>query len=119
MTLKDLDSGKTIEKMPFNADFKKYLSRMDPSEIHAIRSTLTGMIKGREVVTAGWLPGNNWTETVFQPIYEKAARGSYDMSAKCFGLFVWEAFMNHPETWTSGRFYKDGKEIGSRTYFRI
>jgi hypothetical protein len=32
---------------------------------------------------------------------------------------VWEVFMERPEKWTSGRFEKDGEEIGSRTYFRV
>jgi hypothetical protein len=30
---------------------------------------------------------------------------------------VWEVFMERPETWTSGRFEKDGEPIGSHTYF--
>ncbi len=119
MTLKDLDSGKTITKMPYEADFKRYLSRLDPLEISAIRTMLASMIEGREIATAGWLPGSDWTGTVFQPIYEKASRRSYAQAAQCFGLFVWEAVMEHPEDWTSGRFYKNGEEIGSRTYFRV
>lgn len=119
MTLKDLDSGKTITKVPYEGDFKRYLSRLDQAEIAAIRTTLAGMIEGQEIATAGWMPGSDWTGTVFQPIYDKAARRSYAQAAQCFGLFVWEAMMDHPEDWTSGRFYKDGEEIGSRTYFRV
>jgi hypothetical protein len=119
MTLKDLESGKKLTKVPYEADFKQYLSRLDHAEIDAIRTTLAAMIEGREIATAGWIPGGDWTGTAFQPIYEKATRRSQTQAAMCFGLFVWEAVMNHSEDWTSGRFYKDGEEIGSRTYFRI
>ena len=64
------------------------------------------------------MPGNDWTGTVFEPIYSKAARQSYEASARCFGLMVWETFMERPEIWFSGRFEKDGEPIGSRTYFQ-
>jgi hypothetical protein len=65
------------------------------------------------------MPGSNWGGTVFQPIYEKAARRDFNASARCFGLMVWEVFMERPERWSSGRFEKNGEPIGSRTYFRI
>ena len=65
------------------------------------------------------MPGHDWTGTVFEPIYFKAARSSYEQSAKCFGLMVWEVFMERPERWASGKFEKDGEPIGSRTYFQL
>lgn len=36
-----------------------------------------------------------------------------------FGQLVWYAVMGRPETWASGRYEVDGREIGSRTYFRV
>ena len=77
------------------------------------------MIEGTEIQTAGWMPGKDWTGTPFQPIYEKAARYSEEAAARCFGLMVWEVFMERDEKWTSGRFEKDGEPIGSRTYFQV
>ena len=77
------------------------------------------MIDADEIHTAGWMPGSDWTDTPFQPIYEKAAQQSFDAAARCFGLMVWEVMMERPERWTSGRFEKDGEPIGSRTYFRV
>ena len=41
------------------------------------------------------------------------------LSAKCFGLLVWYVIMHRPEKWASGRDEKDGRDIGSRTYFRV
>ena len=62
---------------------------------------LDGMIDGDEVHVAGWMPGSDWTATDWEPIYTIACHGDYDQSAKCFGLFVWVAMMNHEENWPS------------------
>ncbi len=64
-------------------------------------------------------PGSDWTGTVFQPIYTTAARGEFERSAKFFGQLVWYAVMQRPEQWASGRYDLDGRDIGSRTYFRL
>ena len=74
---------------------------------------------GAEIATAGWLPGSDWTATPFQPIYEKAAREDYTRSAMFFGQLVWYAVMHRSERWASGRYEVDGRDIGSRTYFRL
>jgi hypothetical protein len=114
-----LASGKKITKMPYAREYERFMSRMTATEIDTIKAALNEMIDGTEIQTAGWMPGNDWRGTPFQPIYEKAARHNYTAAAQCFGLMVWEVFMERPERWTSGRFEKDGEEIGSRTYFWI
>lgn len=116
--LVDMMSGKPIGKMPFADQYRRYMAAMTPEEIRAIKDRLNEMIDGTEIQTAGWMPGSDWTGTVFEPIYFKAANQSYTESAKCFGLMVWEVFMERPEVWTSGRFEKDGEPIGCRTYFQ-
>ena len=117
--LVDLMTGKRITRMPYAADYQRYLALMTAAEVAAIRTTLNGMIDGGEIHTAGWMPGRDWFDTPFHAIYEKAARGDYGLSARCFGLMVYETFMDRPETWTSGRFEKNGEPIGSRTYFQV
>jgi hypothetical protein len=117
--LVDLMSGRPITSVPYKDEYRVFMSQMTPEEIRQIKETLNDMVDGDEIHTAGWMPGSDWTGTPFQAIYEKAARHSFRAAAQCFGLMVWEVFMERPEKWTSGRFEKDGKEIGSRTYFRI
>ena len=116
--LVDLMSGKAITAVPFAAEYRRLIALMTPAEIHAIKARLNEMVEGTEIQTAGWMPGTNWSNTPFQAIYEKSARLDVKIAAKCFGLMVWEVFMDRPEKWTSGRFEKDGEPIGSRTYFR-
>jgi hypothetical protein len=117
--LVDLMTDKLITRVPYGDEHRRFMARMTAAEIDAIKQTLNDMIDGDEIHTAGWMPGSDWTGTAFQAIYEKAARRSQSAAAQCFGLMVWEVFMERPERWTSGRFEKDGEEIGSRTYFRV
>lgn len=115
----DMMTGKEVTRVPYEREYRDYLSRMSVTEIEAIKSRLNELIDGGEIHTAGWMPGSDWTGTPFEPIYFKAARESYNASALCFGLMVWDVFMERSETWTSGRFEKNGEEIGCRTYFRV
>lgn len=119
LMLVDLMTGKRLTKVPYGDEFCNFMARMTAEEIRAIKETLNEMIDGDEIHTAGWMPGSDWNGTPFQAIYDKAARQSHSAAAQCFGLMVWEVFMERPEKWTSGRFEKDGEEIGSRTYFRL
>jgi hypothetical protein len=117
--LVDMMTGKPITSVPYSREYRTLLARMSSAEIAGAKAALNDKINGSEIQTAGWMPGSDWTGTPFQPIYEKAARFNHDVAAKCFGVMVWEVFMERPEKWTSGRFEKDGEPIGSRTYFRV
>lgn len=117
----DIDSGRTIESVPFKSDFDLLRMRLSEDEFEAIVGRINELIDeaGAEIATAGWLPGSDWTGTAFAPIYTTAARGDFERSAKFFGQLVWYTMMKRPERWGSGRYQLDGKEIGSRTYFRL
>lgn len=116
----DVDTGRKFTNTPFPKKFS-LLGRMTRSEVQDARTAIEEMIDAsigvNEIHTAGWMPGSDWTGTRFQPIFEKAAGGNFDLAAKIFGLLVFEVFRECPETWWTGRFELDGREIGSRTYF--
>ncbi|NOK08070.1 hypothetical protein HNS30_03310 [Corallococcus exercitus] len=114
----DLETGQLVTRVPYQREHDFFLSRMTPQEVATIEDWVNERIDGDEIHTAGWLPGADWSNTPLQPIYEKAARRNSEVAAKCFGLLVYAAFMRRPEDWISGRFELDGREIGSRTYFR-
>jgi hypothetical protein len=116
--LVDMMTGEPITQVPYVNEHRSFMSRLSLTDIQAIKATLNARIDGTEIQTAGWMPGSNWEGTPFQAIYEKAARRNFAAAARCFGLMVWEVFMERPELWTSGRFEKDGEPIGSRTYFQ-
>lgn len=118
--LYSIDSSKRqITTIPHAKEFAVWRSRLTPTEIDAIKAELEGKIVSAEVHTASWMPGADWSHTPFESIYVKACRLDEEAAARCFGLFVWEVFMEHPEDWSFGRFEKGGVPIEGLTYFRI
>ncbi len=117
----DIDTDRPITRLPFAKEFDILRERLTADEFGAAVARINELIDaaGAEIATAGWLPGRDWTGTPFEPIYTKGTASNYDMAARMFGLLVWYVVMQRPERWASGRYEKDGKEIGSRTYFRI
>ena len=87
------------------------------SQLETIRSTLQTMIDEDEVHTSTWMPGNDWTETPWFPIYEDACDNNFEDAAKCFGIFVWEAFMNHPASWSFIRLDMSGRQFAGAHIF--
>jgi hypothetical protein len=117
----DVMSGKVIHTIPYRAQFDALRARLSDAEFEAMVTRIDELIDegGAEIATAGWLPGSDWTGTAFAPIYTKAARGDFDRSAMFFGQLVWYTIMQRPEPWASGRYEVEGRDIGSRTYFRL
>ena len=110
---------KQITYTPHEAEFNLWRSRLTSNQVDAIRSELRNRIDGDEIHTAGWMPGNDWTGTVWEHIYTDACQYNVELSGYCFGLFVWQEIQEHPEAWSFGRYEKGGIPIDSLTYFRI
>lgn len=113
------DQTTEITVLPYAKEFKAWASKLTDQEYEAVKAELRKRITGGEVHTSSWIPGEDWTETDFQPIYEKACGHNNEAAAKCFGLFLWEVMMEHPDRWSFGRFEKGGVPIKGLTYFRI
>lgn len=106
---------------PYQQDFETLRARLAHDEFDAMVARINELIEdaGAEIATAGWLPGSDRGGTPFEAIYEKAARNDFSRSAMFFGQLVWYTIMNRQERWASGRYEVDGRDIGSRTYFRL
>lgn len=117
--LYSLDSEKYINVIPHQSDYDIWRSRLTDAEYQAIYDELHSRISESEIETSSWMPGSDWTGTVFQPIYEKACRCDNEAAAKFFGLIVWCVFKEHDETWSFGRFKLNDVPIKGLTYFRI
>ncbi len=117
----DVDTGRPKDQVPFQREFDLLRARLPGADFDAMVARVNELIdaSGGEVATAGWLPGSDWTGTPFEPIYTVAARQDYVRSAMFFGQLVWYVVMHRPEPWASGRYQVDGRDISSRTYFRL
>lgn len=117
--LYSIDTGNEIARIPHLRDYEKRRSRLTAAEYTAIYNELASRISGSEIETSSWIPGSDWTGTVYQPIYEKACNQDVNASAKFFGLILWHVFMEHEEWWSFGRYKFNNIPIEGLTYFRI
>lgn len=119
----DILTRKEITWIPFQKEtYDPCIGRLTSTEVKAIKDAINKHIddSGTEVQPAGWIPGDNWSGTPYDPIYTKACKKNFDVSAQFFGIIVWVVFMERQEKWSSGKGYEaNGVPIQSRVYFRI
>ena len=117
----DVQGNKEITRVPHRSQYDVWISRLTPAQIEGIKTEIRRLIreKGDMVVTAGWLPGSNWSNTPFHPIYEFACRFDEVASGKCFGLMVWVTLMEDEAYWGFGRYELNNLPIESMTYFKV
>lgn len=115
--LYSIDTGKYVTRVPHKTDFDKWMEKLSEEDYEKIEEALNNKIDQNDVNTAGWIPGHDWTGTVYEPIYEACGR-NVTQAGMFFGLIVFELLMNREDkVWGFGRFKKDGKQIASMTYF--
>ncbi|MBE5845148.1 MAG: hypothetical protein E7302_13410 [Butyrivibrio sp.] len=94
--LYSVDSCKYVDHVPHQKEFDKWMKRLSDDEYQKILEALYDKIGEDDISTAGWIPGHDWTDTVFD----------YLMKRK-------------DKVWGFGRYEKDGQPISSMTYFVI
>lgn len=115
--LYSIDTGKYVNRLPHEADFRKWMSKLAEDDYKKIEEELLVKINESDINTAGWIPGKDWTGTVYEPIY-KACGQNITQAGFFFGLILFNLLMNYEgKVWGFGKFEKDGKEIKSTTYF--
>lgn len=107
-----------VHEIPHSSEYQIWRSRVPPEQFQRVWDELNSRIDVDEVHTAGWIPGNRWDGTVFEPL-AIACDGDVVASGKFFGLIVWDVMLNRPEVWGFGRYEKDGVPIESMTYFKL
>jgi hypothetical protein len=69
--LYSLDSSgpdQKVTSIPHQNDFDTWRGRLTDEEYQAIYDNLHARISESEIETSSWIPGSDWTGTVFQPI---------------------------------------------------
>ncbi len=71
----------------------------------------------KDIVVSSFIPGSDWMNTAWEPIYFKACAHDEEHSAQFFGLLVCQTLMDRGETWyyikqdiARGMIYFRGKE---------
>ncbi|RQN12498.1 hypothetical protein EHW71_02460 [Clostridium butyricum] len=117
--LYSIDSCKYITKVPHSKEFNLWVSRLSTVEYDAIIDELNNRIDGNDVNTSSWIPGNDWTGTVYEPIYTKACNNNIDLSGQCFGLILFKVMIDRKDVWGFGRYKNNGMDIKGITYFKL
>ena len=114
MALRSVD-GKAITHVPHEREFLLWKARLSEPDYEAILSELENRTRGKRVEVSSWIPGDDWSGTPFQPIYD--ALRDYDQAARFFGLIVWVYFLSRDEEWIV---YKPGDDsmIRGTVYFQ-
>jgi hypothetical protein len=70
--LYSLDTNSEVDWIPHPDDYKRWKKLLSAAEYDASVAELRSRISGTEIQTSSWIPGADWSSTVFNPIYEKA-----------------------------------------------
>tara|TARA_R110002072_G_scaffold30353_2_gene94844 strand:+ start:3477 stop:3854 length:378 start_codon:yes stop_codon:yes gene_type:complete len=114
-----IDSHEYVDRMIHEASFNRCKARLSAQAYDTIVQELASRFDADEVQTSSWIPGSDWTGTIWEPIYSKACMGDVTQAALFFGLLVWRVALDHPEVWGFGRYQLNGKDIAGMTYFRL
>ena len=117
--LYSIDSGQYVTRLPHQTDYDRWRKNISDDEYKAVEDAINARIDASEINTAGWIPGHDWTGTVYEPIY-KACGKNVTQAGMFFGLIVFKLLMERQgKTWGFGRYEKDGRQIASMTYFEL
>jgi len=111
---------KEITEVPHREKFARWMRTLQanhPGAYEEIRERLLDHFDGRQVETSSFIPGQAWSNTVFQPIYEVCGE-EWEQAGFFFGLIVWATLMEHEAAWSFGKYLTD-ENIFGMTYFRI
>lgn len=119
MTVVYFEEGSVATDMPYREQFDRLVKRIPAEELELMVNELNRLFDETEIQTSSWIPGGDWTDTIWAPIYFKACGENFEVSAKFFGQLVFLVAMERPEKWNTGRFFDDDvTKKGGRTYFR-
>ena len=116
--LYSVDSSKYVKVLPHKKDFDKWMKNLAVADYAAIVDELNSRIDGNDINTSSWMPGNDWTDTVFEPIYE-ACKKNIVQSGLFFGLILFDLMIKRDDVWGFGKYEKNGILIKGITYFKL
>lgn len=115
--LYSINSGKYIEKLPHKKEFYSWMKNLPAQDYQKIVEALNNKIDESEINTSSWIPGSNWTGTVYEPIYH-ACGDNEEAAGLFFGLILFNLLMERQDAvWGFGRYEKNGVPIRGTTYF--
>ena len=111
-----IDSGKVATKVPHKKDFDGWRKNISDEDYEKVVEAINEKIDASDINVAGWIPGHDWTGTVYEPLYYACGKNVVQ-SGFFFGLIVFKTLMERTDyVWAFGRFDINGKAVKSMTY---
>ncbi len=115
--LYSVDSQKYVNKLPHKSFFDAWMKKLSQQDYQRITDELNKKINNSDVNTSSWIPGSNWTGTVWESIYNACGKNAEE-AGKFFGLILFNLLMQRQDiVWGFGRYEKGGVPIKGTTYF--
>ena len=116
--LVSVDTGLKVTQLPHSHEFARWRKSITNVDYDKVVEAINNQVDEKDLNTAGWMPGHDWTGTVYEPLYDACGK-SVSQAGLFFGLVVFKILMERTDAvWGFGRFEKDGVPIHSMTYFR-
>lgn len=116
--------GKEIKCVYHKTDFYRMKRNIPTDDMAKLKEKLNILIKkayddineDKNILTSSWIPGKDWTGTVYESIYKNGAGSDFGLAAKLFGLVLMETFIEQKDDWV---FMKaDNDQISGSYYFK-
>jgi hypothetical protein len=119
--LEEAITGRRIDVVPHLKEFERRRSRLTSAEFDAVLDALTLKLEETPVgksISASWIPGADWTGTVYMPLYAKACGHDFVAAALFFGSVMKWAVIHHDSHWRSNKQPK-AKNDPDSVYWRV
>lgn len=98
--------------VPHSNEYAIWKPRVKPEDMEKIKDALNDRMDKNEIDVSSWIPGNDWSGTVYQPLYE-ATMLDEEMAALFFGLVLWETLAERDDVWAFVK-WESGMLAGSK-----
>ncbi len=116
--LYSIEAAKYIKSVPHQKEYELWMKNLSNKDYTAICDELNSRIDINDINTSSWIPGNDWTGSVFEPIYIACGKNIVS-SGLFFGLILFELMINRSDVWGFGKYEKNGLPIKGMTYFLL
>jgi len=112
--------GEALTGMPHQKEYDRWRQNLSDDDykgvIDAIHDALDTARDNGAPLYSSRLPGSNWANTPYMPIYLACKKD--ELVAKLFyGQLCWEAVQSHEDDWTVINESRDDDSIGGKIYF--
>jgi len=113
--------GREITDIPGRrrANFDTWVGNLAPADYDDVRRAINEYVDGvptDKPFNSSFVPGNNWTGTPYQPLYNACQRNE-EHSGWFFGLILWQVMIDHSDDWFFKPSDKDDGILGT-VYWR-